>query len=286
MTLKFENNFNSTVTSSSNSAAYQSAVLGVENFLSSQLTTIGGDVTLKINWRYDTKDANGNAFSPNTLANNIFGNNLHEVSYSDIRTALLSHVDSNNSDPGDDAAFTGALPATDPGFNSNPGTNTVHWWLSRGQEKLLGLSRRGRRRRRRGQRPGYIRHAEQRLPFRLRSLGRHHRGPDRRLRGHRARADGSVDGPLHVRRRAVQRQRRQSDRDQQLQPDGPAALPVGGERRPGPDHLRDRRQQHHFFQRFAGRPEFQPGARQQRRHRRPGRRAPRRATPSPIRPPA
>ena len=50
MTLKFDNNFDATVTSSSSSAAYQSAeVLGVENFLSSQLTTLGGDVTLKIN---------------------------------------------------------------------------------------------------------------------------------------------------------------------------------------------------------------------------------------------
>ena len=85
MTLKFENNFDSTVTSSSNSAAYQAAVLSVENFLTSQLTTVGGDVTLKINWRYDTKDANGNPFGSNTLANNIFGNNLHEHSYADRR---------------------------------------------------------------------------------------------------------------------------------------------------------------------------------------------------------
>jgi len=140
MTLKFENNFDSTVTSSSNSAAYQAAVLSVENFLTSQLTTVGGDVTLKINWRYDTKDANGNPFGSNTLANNIFGNNLHEHSYADIRTALLSHVTSNDSNPGDDAAFTGALPASDPGFNSDPSNNTVHWWLSRGQEKVLGLT--------------------------------------------------------------------------------------------------------------------------------------------------
>ena len=139
MTLKFENNFDSTVTSSANSAAYQSAVLAVENFLSAQLTTLGGDVTLKIDWRYDTKDANGNGFSPNTLANNIFGSNLHEVSYSDLRNALLGHVDSNDSNPGDDAAFTGALPVADPGFNSDPSNNTVHWWVSRGQEKLLGL---------------------------------------------------------------------------------------------------------------------------------------------------
>lgn len=140
MTLSFENNFDSTVTSSSNSAAYQATVLAVENFLTSELTTVGGDVTLKINWRYDTKDANGNPFSSNTLANNVFGNNLHEHSYSDIRTALLSHVTSNDSNPGDDAAFTAALPTSDPGFNSNPGTNTVHWWLSRGQEKVLGLT--------------------------------------------------------------------------------------------------------------------------------------------------
>lgn len=140
MTLTFDNNFDSTVTTSANSTAYQNAVLAVENFLTSQLTTAGGDVTLKIDWRYDTKDANGNGFSPNTLANNIFGNNLHEVSYSDLRNALLAHVDSNDSNPGDDAAFTAALPGTDPGFNSNPGTNTVHWWASRGQEKLLGLN--------------------------------------------------------------------------------------------------------------------------------------------------
>lgn len=140
MTLKFENNFDATVTSSSSSAAYQSAVFSVENFLSSQLTTTGGDVTLKINWRYDTKDANGNPFSSNTLANNIFGNNLHEHSYTDIRNALLAHVTSNDSNPGDDAAFTSALPTSDPGFNSDPANNTVHWWLSRGQEKVLGLT--------------------------------------------------------------------------------------------------------------------------------------------------
>ena len=140
MALKFENNFDSTVTSSTNSTAYQNSVLAVENFLSSELTTSGGDVTLKIDWRYDTKDANGNAFSPNTLANNVFGNNLHAVSYTDLRNALISHVGGNDANPGDDAAFTGALPVADPGFNSNPGTNTVHWWVSRGQEKLLGLN--------------------------------------------------------------------------------------------------------------------------------------------------
>src|SRR6478736_3919976 len=124
MSLIFENNFDSTVTSSSSSLAYQNAVVAVETFLSDQLTTIGGDVTLMINWRFDTQDANGNPFGPNTLANNIFGNTLTEVSYTDIRNALLAHVDSNDSNPGDDAAFTGALPVADPAFNSNPGTNT------------------------------------------------------------------------------------------------------------------------------------------------------------------
>jgi VCBS repeat-containing protein len=140
MTLKFDNNFDSTVTSSASSAAYMAAVASVENFLTSELTTVGGDVTLKINWRFDTKDANGNAFSPTTLANNVFGNNLHEHTYAEIRTALLAHVTSNDSNPGDDAAFTGALPGSDPAFNSNPGTNSTHWWLSRGQEKVLGLT--------------------------------------------------------------------------------------------------------------------------------------------------
>jgi VCBS repeat-containing protein len=139
MTLKFDNNFDSTVTSSSSSAAYQNAVQQVESFLTSELTTAGGDVTLKINWRFDIKDANGNGFAPSTLANNVFGSTLHEVSYSDLRAALISHAANNDSDPGDDAAFTAALPTSDPGFNSNPGTNTVHWWVSRGQEKVLGL---------------------------------------------------------------------------------------------------------------------------------------------------
>src|SRR5262249_42174155 len=96
-------------------------------------------VTLKINWRFDTKDANGKAFGPNTLANNIFGNNLVEVSYTAIRNALLAHVDSNDSNPGDDAAFTNALPVADPAV-ANPSTNTTHWWVTRGQEKLLGLN--------------------------------------------------------------------------------------------------------------------------------------------------
>src|SRR6476620_5712626 len=111
MALLFENNFDSTVTSSSSSTAYQNAVTAVETFLSAQLTTFypTADVTLKINWRFDTVDANGKAFGPNTLANNIFGSNLVEVSYSDIRNALLAHVDSNDSNPGDDAAFTAAL---------------------------------------------------------------------------------------------------------------------------------------------------------------------------------
>jgi len=142
MALLFENNFDSTVTSSSSSTAYQNAVTAVETFLSAQLTTFDptADVTLKINWRFDTVDANGKAFGPNTLANNIFGSNLVEVSYSDIRNALLAHVDSNDSNPGDDAAFTTALPVADPAVNSNPGTNTTHWWVTRGQEKLLGIN--------------------------------------------------------------------------------------------------------------------------------------------------
>jgi VCBS repeat-containing protein len=139
MALIFSNNFDTTVTTNASSQAYQDTVAAVENFLSAQLTTLAGDVTLQINWRYDTQDANGKAFAPTTLANNIFGNTLVEVSYADLRNALLARVDSNDSNPGDDAAFTGALPVTDPAV-ANPGTDTVHWWVSRGQEKLLGLN--------------------------------------------------------------------------------------------------------------------------------------------------
>ena len=138
MALIFDNYFDSTVTSNANSAAFQAAVNAVETFLSSQLTTFGAgsDVTLRINWRFATSDYNGNAFGSNTLANNVFLNN-GTFSYTDIRNALLARVDSNDANPGDDAAFTGALPATDPGVAA--AGNTVRWILSRGQEKLLGL---------------------------------------------------------------------------------------------------------------------------------------------------
>ena len=138
MALIFDNFFDLTVTSNANSAAFQAAVNAVETFLSSQLTTFGAgsDVTLRINWRFATTDYNGNAFAANTLANNVFLNN-GTSSYTDIRNALLARVDSNDANPGDDAAFTGALPATDPAVAA--AGNTVRWILSRGQEKLLGL---------------------------------------------------------------------------------------------------------------------------------------------------
>jgi hypothetical protein len=138
MALIFDNFYDVTVTSSANSAAFQAAVTAVESFLSAELTTFGAnsDVTLRINWRFDTKDYNGNAFAPNTLANNVFLNNA-VVSYADIRNALLARVDSNDANPGDDAAFTGALPMSDPGVATTG--NTVHWILFRAQEKLLGI---------------------------------------------------------------------------------------------------------------------------------------------------
>src|SRR5215210_7236734 len=138
MALIFDNFFDATVTGSSSSAAFQAAVTSVENFLTSQLTTFdSADVTLRINWRFATSDYNGNAFGSNTLANNVFLNNV-VTNYADIRAALLARVDSNDSNPGDDAAFTGALPAGDPGVAS-PGGNTVRWLVSRGQAKLLGI---------------------------------------------------------------------------------------------------------------------------------------------------
>ena len=133
MALTFENNFESGVTQ-----AYKDTVGLVENFLSSQLTT-SENVVLKIDWRYDTVDGNGNAFPSNALANNIFGSNLHSHSYADIRAALLTHGANNDSDPGDDAAFLAALPTSDPGVPFTSGSD-VKWWLTRGQEKLLGLA--------------------------------------------------------------------------------------------------------------------------------------------------
>jgi hypothetical protein len=138
MALIFDNFFDATVTGNANSAAFQAAVTTVENFLSAQLTTFGAnsDVTLRINWRFATTDFNNNPFGSNTLANNVFLNNV-VTNYNDIRAALLARVDSNDANPGDDAAFTGALPAADPAV-ADAG-NTVRWLVSRGQAKLLGL---------------------------------------------------------------------------------------------------------------------------------------------------
>jgi VCBS repeat-containing protein len=133
MALNFENNFEAGV-----SDAYKTTVGLVEDFLKSQLTT-SEDVVLKIDWRYDTKDANGVAFPSNALANNIFGTNLNPHPYSDIYNALKSHGANNDSDPGDDTAFLAALPSSDPGVAS-PSGNSIQWWLTRGQEKLLGLT--------------------------------------------------------------------------------------------------------------------------------------------------
>jgi hypothetical protein len=139
MALLWENFYQTDVTNNPNSAAFQAAVTAVENFLSSQLTTFGpnSDVTLRINWRFDTTDYNGTAFQPGTLANNVFLNQ-GTTTYADIRNALLARVDSNDSNPGDDAAFTGALPVNDPAVATTG--NTVQWIVFRGQEKLLGLN--------------------------------------------------------------------------------------------------------------------------------------------------
>src|SRR5262249_41861875 len=81
---------------------------------------------------------NGAAFKAGTLANNVFLNNGN-TTYADIRNALLARVDSNDANPGDDAAFTGALPANDPAVAS-PNTNTIQRFVSRGQQKLLALN--------------------------------------------------------------------------------------------------------------------------------------------------
>jgi hypothetical protein len=140
MALIFDNFFDATVTTNANSAAFQAAAVAVENFLSAQLTTIGAnsDVTLRINWRFATTDYQGNALPATALANNVFLNN-GVATYAQIVAALNARVDSNDANPGDDAAFTGAFPAADPAVAS-PATNTTQWFVSRGQEKLLGLN--------------------------------------------------------------------------------------------------------------------------------------------------
>ncbi|MDE2388340.1 MAG: VCBS repeat-containing protein [Betaproteobacteria bacterium] len=134
MTITFNNTYGSGITSQS--AAFQTTftnlVTGVEAFFSQQFSD-----TVTLNVTFDWQPLNPGYVSGGfTLGSNNFS--LHTASYADIRNALIGHVSTNDSNPGDDAATIAALPATDPAPTT--GSNTARYLVTNGQEKLLGLN--------------------------------------------------------------------------------------------------------------------------------------------------
>ena len=93
-------------------------------------------VTLNVSFDWQALNTTPSPDGRFTLGSNNF--TLNSVSYADLRNALLSHASSNDSNPGDDAAATAALPATDPAPTT--GTNPVRYQVTNGEEKLLGLN--------------------------------------------------------------------------------------------------------------------------------------------------
>ena len=136
MTITFNNTYLSGITGQSTAfqTTFSNLVTAVENFFNSEFSD-----TLTLNVSFDWQPLNvGYVSGGFFLGSNNF--NLTDVSYSDIRNALLNHVSSNDANPNDDAAATAAaiLPVTDPAVTT--GTNTVRYRVTNGQEKLLGLN--------------------------------------------------------------------------------------------------------------------------------------------------
>ena len=133
MPITWNNTYTAAITGNATLFAnFQSVVNAVEAFYNQQFSN-----TVTINVTFDWQALNvGYVSGPFTLGSNNYATST--VSYADIRNALLNHVSTNDSNPGDDAALTGALPATDPGVAT--AGNTVQWNVSNVQEKLLGLN--------------------------------------------------------------------------------------------------------------------------------------------------
>jgi VCBS repeat-containing protein len=113
-------------------ANFQSVVNAVEAFYNQQFSN-----TVTINVTFDWQALNvGYVSGPFTLGSNNYATST--ASYADIRNVLINHLSTNDANPGDDAAMTGALPVTDPGVATTG--NTVQWNVSNVQEKLLGLN--------------------------------------------------------------------------------------------------------------------------------------------------
>jgi VCBS repeat-containing protein len=136
MSITFNNTYLAGITGQS--AAFQTTftnlVNSVEGFFIQQLSD-----TVTLNVTFDWQPLNVGYPGPPagfTLGSNNFARN--DVSYADLRNALINHVSTNNSNPEDDAAATAALPATDPAPTT--GTNSVRYQVTNGEEKLLGLN--------------------------------------------------------------------------------------------------------------------------------------------------
>ena len=134
MSITFNNTYLAGITGQS--AAFQTMftnlVNAVEGFFNQEFSD-----TLTLNVSFDWQALNaGYVSGPFTLGSNNY--TLNTVSYADLRNALINHVSTNDSNPGDDAAAIAALPATDPAPTT--GTNTVRYQVTNGEEKLLGLN--------------------------------------------------------------------------------------------------------------------------------------------------
>ena len=134
MSITFNNTYLAGITGQS--AAFQTMftnlVNAVEGFFNQEFSD-----TLTLNVSFDWQALNaGYVSGPFTLGSNNY--TLNTVSYADLRNALINHVSTNDSNPGDDAAAIAALPATDPAPTT--GTNPVRYQVTNGEEKLLGLN--------------------------------------------------------------------------------------------------------------------------------------------------
>jgi VCBS repeat-containing protein len=138
MSITFNNSYLGGITGQSASflSTFTNLVNAVEGFFIQQFSD-----TVTLNVTFDWQPLN--ASYPGPPAGFILGSNnfsLNSVSYADLRNALINHVSTNDSNPGDDAAATAAavLPGTDPAPTT--GTNTVRYLVTNGEEKLLGLN--------------------------------------------------------------------------------------------------------------------------------------------------
>lgn len=135
MAITFNNTYNAGITGIAGfQATFSSVVNAVEAFFNQQFSN-----TLTLNVTFDWQPLNAGYPGPPagfTLGSNNYA--THTVSYAAILNALNTHQSTSDSNPGDDAALTGALPATDPAVAT--AGNTVQWNVSNGQEKLLGLN--------------------------------------------------------------------------------------------------------------------------------------------------